>query len=627
MTIGVIDTGVDIKHKRLVNAKIDAISILESKSGDKIFCTNIIDTKGHGTGVVSIILKHIPDATIKLVKIDSEKGKIGEDLIVSGISYLLNKCDCNIINISMGIRTNKPSSELKKICQKAEDNDVVIVAASYYDYKELCYPAHFNSVISVGNGVVRQKIDFKWLEGKLTNVLAKGGFQRVAFPGNQFRFSSGTSLATAHFTGIIGNGFFQNIWKNKKTLIEWIKTNSEPSIFSLTKHDFSLINKNVVEKISPKKLYNKLRPSPNCKDISIFPFEEKEMKSLIQCSDNLTYKLKLAIGYPRTLKLNNVIELLNEKKIPFTTKSLTDEDFNKFDTIVIGYFLDKQSDHNTFFGYSLLKSCLERNKNIIIWDQGVRNLIETIIIDSRIDYCGEIYLTSFDNTNKDVLYASVDQSNIDTPSICVVGTNSRQGKFTTQMKLKNILKSKGNYDVAHLATEPQGILLGADFTFPIGHNGTIDIKYSEWGKSMRLLINLIEQIKEPDIIISGSQGGITPLHPIDDLSIPEKLVFVKSFYPDAIICTISPNDTIDNIKNTINILKAYVKTEVLFYALTPWQYIFHHGNRSLVSFKKLENHEYLKRLDYYNSNLDKPVYDILNKVNDSKILNIIQNYF
>lgn len=627
MEIGVIDTGVDLEHKRFINATISAVTILESKTGSQILKQDTTDKKGHGTGIVSIILKHVPTAKINVVKIDSETSRISEELVVSAIDYLINNSQSKIINISMGVKTNNPSSKLLQICQKAEKKGIIIVAASYYDSKELCYPAHFNSVISVGNGVVKQKKEFKWLERGITNVLAKGGFQRVAHPENQFRFSSGTSLATAHFTGIISCSFIKGFWQKKTDLLSWVRSNSEPSIFSLSKHDFVSKESEQTDRIDLKSLYKKLRPSDNLGNLAIFPFEEKEMKSLIEHSNYLSYPIGLAVGYPRTLKMSSLIKNLVDKNIRYTTNKLEDEEYMLFDTIVIGYFLDKQSDHNTHFGYHLLKSCLIKNKNIIVWDEAVKKLIETIIEDNEIDFSARIFLSIFDESIKNLLYSSVEISSPNVPSICVVGTNSRQGKFTTQMRLKEILEKRGEYNVAHLTTEPQGILLGADISFPLGHNGTIKIEHNDWGRTIRALTNLIEYISAPDIILTGSQGGILPLHPVDDLSVPEKLIFTKSFYPDALICTISPNDSLDRIKNTIRTLKSFLKANVLFYALTPWQYKFYHGNRSIVSFNQIERNDYLNKLLYFNKNLEKPVLDIKDSDNDSYILDLVKQYF
>ena len=183
------------------------------------------------------------------------------------------------------------------------------------------------------------------------------------------------------------------------------------------------------------------------------------------------------------------------------------------------------------------------------------------------------------------------------------------------------------YKVSHISTEPQGILLNSSCVFPIGHNGTVSVDLREWNKSLRLLIQSIEENEEPDIIITGSQGGILPLHPINDSLPTEKLIYVKSFYPDAIVCTISPNDSIELIKKTIDTIKAFVETEVLFFVLTPWQYKFHHGYKTIVSFDKISEENYNERLNFFNENLNKKVINIKDINHHNIVTEEIINFF
>jgi hypothetical protein len=628
--IGVIDTGVDITHKRFAKTDFKGITFFSDNLGKIILKKEFNDNKGHGTGIASIIESHVPSAEMFIVKLDSYNGIISENLLYSAISFLIKETDVKIINISMGIKTNSPSPQLKEVCDDAVKKGVAIVAASYYLHNELCYPAHFNSVIAVGQGIVKSKYEFRYSDNNVTNVLAKGGFQRVAIPGNQFAFSAGTSLSTAHFTGIIAKSLINKEWESPASLKQWLSTNSDNSIISLTKHDQGTLGLNTIikteNKISRREIYSKLRPSLKINKIAIFPFEEKEMNSVVEFNDLLSHTLTLAIGLPRILKFDKAVDLIIEKNLRYTIKQLVEEEYALFDTIVIGYFLDKLSDHNSYFGYNLIRECILRNKNFIVWDKAVYDLTQAIKNDIGVAYTGEIYLTCFDAEKKEMLYSGMDYAQITTPSICVIGTNSRQGKFTTQLIVKKILQEYG-YRVSHLSTEPQGILLGADVVFPIGHNGTIYIDVREWNKTLQFLIQLMETTNKPDVIITGSQGGILPLHPINDSAPPEKLIYTKAFHPDALICTISPNDSLEFILRTTDVVKSFVKTEVIFYVLTPWQYQFHHGEKSLLTFKKISEHEYAEKLSFFNEHLKRPVINIKDNKNHPEILDLIQQFF
>jgi hypothetical protein len=630
MKIGIIDTGADAAHKRLKNHRLSGITVLKNQTGSVSFADRYADQKGHGTGVASIILQHVPEAELFIVKLEAAGGVITEKMVETGIRYLLEKTDVRMINISMGIKTNTPSSGLQQICTDAFSKGVVIVAAVHYLHNKLCYPAHFSTVIGVGQGVVDSKYKFRYLENKLADVLAKGGLQRVAYPGNQFRFSVGTSLATAHFTGILANAFNRDLWNDRESLQRWIKSNASADIISFTKHDMDIsgLKKSGMSEITETEVVSALRPKHSGKTIAIFPFEEKEMKSILEFHHLLPYQLTLAIGYPRSLKIDNTVAMMEKLNIRHLFGQPEEDDLNSFDTIVIGYFLDKLLDQNSYFGYTLIRKCVLKQKNFIVWDKYVYDLIWSVIKETGADYQGEVFLTAFTAAHKEKLYSLMEYDRLTVPSICVVGTNSKQGKFTTQLVLRQILETN-SYKVAHLSTEPQGIILGAEFAFPIGHQGTVETDIRDWNKSLRLLTQLMERKRQPDVIVTGSQGCIIPRHPMNDSNAAEMLSFVKAFYPDALVCAISPNDTIDFIMKTVEVIKAYVKCTVICYVLTPWEYHLKVNslNQMHVYYKRLQDEEYLEKLNYYNERLPAPTFNIMDAKNHGRILELIQQTF
>ncbi|AMQ00389.1 hypothetical protein AY601_3523 [Pedobacter cryoconitis] len=629
MKIGIIDTGVDHTHKRFNHHHITGITLSENLRKEiKLVKNSFKDIKGHGTGILSIIVQHAPYVETEVVKLEAENGRISENLLVQAINYLLNNKEIELINISMGIKTNNPSKELRLACDRASKQGVILVAAVHYLHDKLCYPAHFSSVLGVGQGIVETKHKFRKLDNKSADILAKGGFQRVAYPENAFRFSVGTSLATAHFSGIICKAKLENQWNDLDSLNSWIKRNSDNSIISLTKHDSKIrkLNKTETPVFSAEEIYNSLKPAAGILNIAIYPFEEKEMQSILEFPQLFPYQLTLAVGNLRSIKLNQSISLLENLGVPYTFGELEDAAYNTFDTVIIGYFLDKLLDQNSYQGYSLIKECVKRNKNFIVWDLAIKDLIHSVISDSGGEYTGSIFVTAFRRQDQENLCASMEHQVLKSPSICVVGTNKKQGKFTTQLILKELLRENG-YKVSHLSTEPQGIVLGADFVFPIGHKSTVDVDIREWNKSLRFLTQVIEEHTKPDIIITGSQGSILPKYPMNDSNAAEMLSYVKAFYPDTLICTISPNDTLDYIKKTTDVIKAFVDCEVLFYVLTPFEYTIHFNNQVRVSYRMLDEDEYQSKLKYFNENLNAPAFNIKDRNNSQKIIDIIINKF
>ena len=322
------------------------------------------------------------------------------------------------------------------------------------------------------------------------------------------------------------------------------------------------------------------------------------------------------------LLLNNKLDHMNIYLVVHHLLMISNTHF--VDKLLI--YLDKLLDQNSYQGYSLIKECVKRNKNFIVWDLAVNELIQSVISDSTDTYTGKVFVTSFSKQDKENLFASMEHTALKSPSICVVGTNKKQGKFTTQLIIKELLKQSG-YKVSHLATEPQGIVLGADITFPIGHKGTVDVDIMQWNKSLRFLTQVLEEHTKPDIIITGSQGSILPKYPMNDSNAAEMLSYVKSFYPDALICTISPNDSLDYIKRTTDVIQAFVNCEVLFYVLTPFEYTIHFNNQVRVSYRQLDEEEYQNKLAYFNGNLNAPTFNIKNTDSSQRITDIIINKF
>ncbi len=626
MTIAIIDSGVDKMHKRFGNNQIKGLTLFENENGTVSEDKQFDDPTGHGTSICSIISQHQPAADIFMVKLQSYNTIISEQLLATAIELVGKMSEIRLLNISMGIQTNNPTKRLQEVCENVIANGITIVAASHYMHDKLCYPAHFMSVMSVAAGIIQNKYHFSFNVNRLTKCLAKGGFQRVASPDNSFRFATGTSLACAHLTGILATSFEKANWSDNQSLINWLEQASDNTIISLSKHDEVRPNTEIERRATDfSGIGALLRPRSRIQHIALFPYEEKEMSSILDNLKNCIYTISVIIGYPRMVK--NVAH--NDgvfSKIIHVNKALSEEDFDRFDTLVIGYFLDKLSDHDSFFGYTLIKECIVRQKNFIVWDSFVHNIILKTVGQLGVDYTGEIFINSIDTTYKDKFISNIPFRETRVPSICVIGTHNKQGKFTTQLTIKNVLTENG-YAVSHLATEPQGIILGADITFPVGHKGTVSVDVGDWPKLITALRLYQEDELKPDLIITGSQGGILPLFPISSSTLPNKLLFVNSFCPDALVCTISPYDSLDFIFRSVGTITSYIKTKVLFYALTPITFRVQTTGINKIGYSKISNDEYIERLQFYNQNLDAPTVNIKDSANSSFILSSIQNYF
>ncbi|MDR2763556.1 MAG: DUF1611 domain-containing protein, partial [Tannerella sp.] len=198
---------------------------------------------------------------------------------------------------------------------------------------------------------------------------------------------------------------------------------------------------------------------------------------------------------------------------------------------------------------------------------------------------------------------------------------------TTQLRLKEILQKAG-YRTAHLSTEPQSELLGADFTFPIGLNSTVKIPLTAWDVTVHALVKAIARYANPHIMISGTQGWIVPLNRSLHNAL-NMLHFLNGVQPDGIICAINPNDTPEVIRQNVQAVQSITKAGLLFYTVTPWERTLHQtGTGNKVMVKNLLSGENLQqRIAYYTDVLQAPIVNIKDENCDQQVVQIIENFF
>lgn len=69
-------------------------------------------------------------------------------------------------------------------------------------------------------------------------------------------------------------------------------------------------------------------------------------------------------------------------------------------------------------------------------------------------------------------------SRISKPVVGVFGTSSQQGKYTLQLEIRKRLLMLG-YNVGQIATEPNAMLFGIDYCFPMGYNSSVYISETD----------------------------------------------------------------------------------------------------------------------------------------------------
>ncbi len=225
--VGILDTGIDYSHEDL------------NVSGGTTFVsgtTDYMDDNGHGThlaGIVASLNNSVgvigvaPQVNLYAVKVLDRYGNGNYSNLIAGIDWAISN-NLNIINMSLG--GNNSSNALKAAVDRAFNAGILLIASAgnngFNKKGNICYPAAYDSVIAVGavDGQ-NNRASFSSV-GRQLDLVAPGVDILSTIPGD-YGYNSGTSMATAHVTGVaalvwevnnnLGNINLRNILFNSST--------------------------------------------------------------------------------------------------------------------------------------------------------------------------------------------------------------------------------------------------------------------------------------------------------------------------------------------------------------------------------------------------------------------------
>lgn len=620
MRIAIVDSGIDPNHPRLASCQLNGVAVLKDANGSFEYQESSQDALGHGTAIASIIHKHIPDAQLIGVKIFEDALTADEKTVIAAVKWCLDN-DVDVINLSLGIITDNPTPELSQVCEQAYLQGKVIIAATHYDASVYCFPADFPYVLRVNSGNIKKSDDYGVATNNKnsTEFLAKGSIQRVAWKDQTFNVVNGSSYACAHFTGIVAKHLADKGFQGIENLTEELLKTARKDFQCL--HHSSKARIESIPTVRPadldhvgKELFSSERMNWVGR-YAVFPYSEKEISSMLSLLESCGKEKPYCIDYPRSIGSREAI-----CKIP------TEQEWDKIDTLVCGYFHDHPFEANVQFGNELIRQAIERDKNLFLFDQNFNGQISRSIPDS---YQGKIYTPIVDSQ----LYQKVMQFSylpkVNIPVVAVIGTSNRQGKFTAQIRMKNLFEKEG-YKVSLLTTEPHGELLDSDFAFPYGFSSTVKLTRTLWRPCLRTIMKGITYYNNPHIIFTGTQSGLLPKYNPSIGNETCSLDFLLGVEPDALVCVINPQDTLETIQNTIMLAETCMgaKSNVLFFAMTPWQRDYQSGSQNTYAHHQfLNEEEYEERRVYFESHLHKTVLNIMDQKHENQIVKLTQDFF
>ncbi len=185
-------------------------------------CGTIAQTTNNNTGVAGIAF----NSTIMPVQVLNNKGSGPLDVIADGITWAVDH-GADVLNLSLG--GSYPSSLLESAVQYADNNGVVVVAATGNDNSSVGYPARYEECIAVGATDYNNERSYYSNYGTGIDIVAPGGDVRVdkngdgysdgvlqqtfSQPGSDenkakvdefsYLYFQGTSMAAPHVTGVV----------------------------------------------------------------------------------------------------------------------------------------------------------------------------------------------------------------------------------------------------------------------------------------------------------------------------------------------------------------------------------------------------------------------------------------
>ncbi len=209
VTVGLIDTGVDAKHRDLAGAVLPGLDLLPNKQGDG---TGRADSRGHGTHMAGIIVGHghgdgqsdgilglAPEAKILPVRVINNWYQ-SSDYISKAIDYAVAH-HVGVISMSFGSGDDTPLSDAIK---KAQAADIVLVAASgnRKEVSSIPFPGAYPEVLSVGAVDQTGKVWSDSITGPQVDIVAPGvDIASTSINSSGYNLANGTSDATAFVSG------------------------------------------------------------------------------------------------------------------------------------------------------------------------------------------------------------------------------------------------------------------------------------------------------------------------------------------------------------------------------------------------------------------------------------------
>lgn len=195
ITIAIVDTGVDMNHPDLQDNLVRGTNYVQplrppqDDNGHGTSLAGIIGAKGNNKSGITGLLW---DARIMPIKALDKNGTGDEHKLGQGIRYAVDN-GAKIVLLSLGLYKYSPF--LEEVVQYAEEQGVLLIAATGNDGRDVKYPAAYPTVLAVGgvdhNNVVVKDSNF----GPEVDIVAPWYVYTTTLDDERYGYNKGTSMA------------------------------------------------------------------------------------------------------------------------------------------------------------------------------------------------------------------------------------------------------------------------------------------------------------------------------------------------------------------------------------------------------------------------------------------------
>jgi subtilisin family serine protease len=206
ITVCMVDTPVDIYHPSLSNALIETLDLFEID-------INNTSSMLHGTSVAGVLVSQNPFIGIapkaKLYAVGAFRAEKSHHTSLKGsssdVAKAIDACiqhKTDVINLSF---TGGRDSLVEKMVKKAIEKGIVVVAAAGNGghWGSTIYPALIPGVLTATAIDENQKLFDMADKGNFIDYSAPGVNILTIAPGGKYKLATGTSISSAHVSGIV----------------------------------------------------------------------------------------------------------------------------------------------------------------------------------------------------------------------------------------------------------------------------------------------------------------------------------------------------------------------------------------------------------------------------------------